>query len=114
PMLQRDYEDWVRALEPLLSGGEATLRWNGRETAVHHLMDLERGHFSFDPPIPLYVSGFGPKSLAIAGRYADGIVGYVGGTPQEIERTWELVEAGAQTVGRTIDRSDFYACAMTM
>ncbi len=114
PMLQRHYDDWVRALKPLLAGDEATLRWNGKETAIHHLMDLERGHFSFDPPIPLYVSGFGPKSLATAGRYGDGIVGFLGGSPEAIDATWKLVENGAESVGRTIDRSEFFACLMTM
>jgi 5,10-methylenetetrahydromethanopterin reductase len=114
PMLQRDYRDWAGALKPLLAGGEATLRWNGRETPIHQLMELARGHFSFEPPIPLLVSGFGPKSLGTAGRYGDGILGYLGSTEEEIENTWRLVEDGASAVGRTIDRSEFFACMMTM
>ena len=114
PMLQRDYEAWVSALKPLLAGEEARLRWNGRETPVHHLMELERGFFSFDPPPPLYVSGYGPRSLAIAGRHGDGVLGYIGNTEAEIEATWRMIEAGADSVGRPLERADFYACKMGM
>ena len=27
-----------------------------------------------DPPIPLYVSGFGPRAMALAGEHGDGII----------------------------------------
>ena len=32
----------------------------------------DAGFVNFDDPIPLYVSGFGPRSLGLAGKYGDG------------------------------------------
>ena len=32
---------------------------------------LRRGFVDFEHPIPLYVSGFGPRALGLAGKHGD-------------------------------------------
>lgn len=110
PMGLRAYEDYVSALAPLLRREEAEA--GGRVLA--HMMPPERGYVSFDPRIPLYVSGFGPKTMAIAGHYGDGILSYLGGTPAMVNSAWEPIEAGAAAAGRKIDRAKFFTSSMLM
>ena len=73
----------------------------------------DAGFVDFDDPIPLYVSGFGPRSLGLAGQYGDGAVLSVPPDGSATARVWELIEAGAAEAGRTIDRSDYLMCSLT-
>ena len=54
----------------------------------------DKGFVNFDDPIPLYVSGFGPKSLALAGKHADGAVMSIPPDAQVMDRMWEMTERG--------------------
>ena len=77
-----------------------------------HIM-RDRGFANFDAPIPLYVSGFGPRSLGLAGRHGDGAIFPLPPHPAVLERFWEHVEAGARDSGRALDRSRYYTTALT-
>ena len=57
------------------------------------------GFVNFRDPIPLYISGFGPKSLALAGKYGDGAVLGVN-TPETVSGMWHLIQKGAKEVNR--------------
>ena len=46
---------------------------------IRHIMP-DRGFVNFADRIPLYVSGFGPKSLGLAGRFGDGVVMRIDGS----------------------------------
>ena len=60
----------------------------------------------------MYVSGFGPKSLALAGKHGDGIVLSVPPNPALAEGLWKSVDRGAAEVGRTIDKANFPATTL--
>lgn len=61
-------EEAVQVIRSLLSGDEITHR--GR----HYTVENARLYTTPDEPVPIYVSGFGPKAAALAGRIGDGFV----------------------------------------
>lgn len=111
PMTIAEFDRYLSELRPLLRGEEALVTWRDRTSPVRHIMP-DAGFVNFDDPIPLYVSGFGPKSLALAGKHGDGLVLSVPPNPKVIDRVWTGVEAGANDAGRTIDRSTFPATTL--
>ena len=72
----------------------------------------DAGFVNFEDPIPMYVSGFGPKSLALAGKHGDGLVLSVPPDAAVAEGLWGSVERGAAEGGRTIDRASFPAATL--
>ena len=73
----------------------------------------DAGFVNFDDPIPLYVSGFGPRSLGLAGRHGDGAILAMPPVPAVMEHWWRHIEAGAKEAGRALDRSTFQTTALT-
>ncbi|MBO1335710.1 TIGR03557 family F420-dependent LLM class oxidoreductase [Streptomyces sp. VRA16 Mangrove soil] len=61
-------EEAVQVIRSLQSGEEITHR--GR----HYTVENARLYTVPDEPVPIYVSGFGPKAAAVAGRIGDGFV----------------------------------------
>lgn len=108
PHRLREYEAYLTAMRPLLRGEEAV--WEGRP--IRHIMP-EKGFVNFGAPIPMYVSGFGPKSLAIAGRLGDGAVIAAAAHPAAMSSIWHMLESGAREAGRQIDREAFKVTALT-
>jgi 5,10-methylenetetrahydromethanopterin reductase len=104
----REYDAYLTELKPLLSGEESV--HDGRP--IRHIMQ-ETGFVNFSDPIPLYVSGFGPRSLAVAGKHGDGAVLGGAADPAQIAAAWHSIESGAREVGRSIDRNEFYLAALT-
>jgi 5,10-methylenetetrahydromethanopterin reductase len=74
----------------------------------------DSGFVNFKDDIPLYVSGFAPRSLGLAGKHANGAVLATLRNPGVLENLWGMVEAGAKDAGRSIDRDNFYMTALTM
>ncbi len=112
PMRIAEFDDHLTALRPLLRGDEADVEFRGVRSPVRHVMP-DDGFVDFDPAIPLYVSGFGPKSLALAGRHGDGAVLSVPPHPAAMARVWDSIESGAAEAGRMIDRAAFHTCSLT-
>jgi len=106
------FDRYLTELKPLLRGEEAEVRFDGGTTPIRHIMP-EHGFANFADPIPLYVSGFGPRSLALAGRHGDGVVFGLPGNPQILERLLGFVREGAETAGRSLERSAFHTTALT-
>ncbi len=106
------FDRYLAALAPLLRGEEALHRFDGRDTLIRHLMP-DAGFVNFADPIPLYVSGFGPRSLGLAGAHGDGAVLSVPPDGAALERVWESIERGATEAGRTLDRSNYLMCSLT-
>lgn len=52
------------------------------------------GFIALYPPIPVYVSGFGPKAQALAGEYGDGLVMSIPPEPDFVHRALRNVELG--------------------
>jgi alkanesulfonate monooxygenase SsuD/methylene tetrahydromethanopterin reductase-like flavin-dependent oxidoreductase (luciferase family) len=105
-----EFDRYLEALTPLLRGEEA--RIGPGELPVRHIM-ADRGFVNFEDPIPLYVSGFGPRSLALAGRHADGAVLAMPPNPGVMDLYWQWIEKGAEQTGRKLERDRYYTTALT-
>jgi alkanesulfonate monooxygenase SsuD/methylene tetrahydromethanopterin reductase-like flavin-dependent oxidoreductase (luciferase family) len=112
PLRIAEMDAYLSTLRPLLRGEEAELTWHGRTTRVRHAMP-DAGFVDLDHEIPVHVSGFGPRSLGLAGKHGDGVVISGNPTPSVLARIWSAVEAGAAAVGRTIDRRSFTMTCLT-
>ncbi|MEM7340717.1 MAG: LLM class flavin-dependent oxidoreductase [Actinomycetota bacterium] len=112
PMRIAEFDEYLATLRPLLRGEEADVSWRGHTSPVRHLMP-DAGFVNFDDPIPLYVSGFGPRSLGLAGAHGDGAVLSIPPQPAFMERVWRSVDGGAADAGRTIDRSSYLTSTLT-
>jgi G6PDH family F420-dependent oxidoreductase len=62
-------EEAIEVMRQLWQGGFVTTR--GR----HYTVDHARIYTLPDEPPPVYISGFGPKAIEVAGRVGDGYVG---------------------------------------
>lgn len=60
PQRLKDFEQYLTVVKPLLRGEEAMMPSPFGDRPIRHIMP-EHGFVNFDAPIPLYVSGFGPK-----------------------------------------------------
>lgn len=108
PHRLKEYEAYLAAMRPLLRGEEAV--WEGKP--IRHIMP-DKGFVNFQESIPMYVSGFGPKSLAIAGKLGDGAVIAAAAHPAAMSSIWHMIETGSREVGREIDREQFKVTALT-
>ena len=64
PVKMAEFEQACRMIKDLMNG--RTVEWNGKE------LKLEWART--EPPIPIYVAGYGPKALGVAGRVSDGVI----------------------------------------
>jgi len=112
PLRIAELDEYLTTLRPLLRGDEATLTWRGRTTRVRHVMP-DAGFVDLEHEIPVHVSGFGPRSLALAGKHGDGVVISGNPTPGVLARIWSAVEAGATAQDRAIDRQTFRMACLT-
>ncbi len=112
PMPIAEFDRYLTELRPLLRGQEAEVTWRGRTSPVRHIM-ADDGFVDFEPSIPLYISGFGPKSLGLAGKHGDGAVLSIPPDPAFMDRVWTPVERGATEAGVTIDRDRYLTCSLT-
>jgi alkanesulfonate monooxygenase SsuD/methylene tetrahydromethanopterin reductase-like flavin-dependent oxidoreductase (luciferase family) len=99
----REFESYLATVTRLLRGEEAELTARGR-TSVVQLQMAHLGFVEVDPPVPVVVSAFGPRTLALAGRLGDGLVTAVP-SPGRAARVRAVVEAGAADAGRQLDGS---------
>ena len=112
PQRIREFDRYLETLAPLLRGDEAMFRLGQEERPIRHIMP-EDGFVNFKDPIPLYVSGFGPKSLGLAGQHGDGAVLAMPANRAVMLNIWRMIEDGARSVGREIDRDAYYTTGLT-
>ncbi len=101
PLPIKKYGEELRVIRALLAGDEVDFTFRGK-TAPTRLLMADRGYVNLDDPIPIYVSGFGPKSQALAGQYGDGLVTSLPPEPRLIERARETARRAAAAEGRTL------------
>ena len=111
PMSIARFDEYLGELRPLLRGEESVLRHGEALLPTRHVMQ-DAGFVAFDPPMPMYVSAFGPKSMALAARHGDGVVIGVS-TAAAMRTVWQLLDAGAGQAGHTLDRETFHTAALT-
>jgi alkanesulfonate monooxygenase SsuD/methylene tetrahydromethanopterin reductase-like flavin-dependent oxidoreductase (luciferase family) len=73
PMRIAEYDEYLRVLAALLRGETVEYRYRDRVRPVRMLTDNKK-YLSLEPKIPLYVSGFGPRAMELAGKHGDGLV----------------------------------------
>lgn len=64
PVPIADFEPALAMIKQLMNGRPVV--WNGREIELAWARD--------QPEIPLYVAGYGPRALGVAGRVGDGVI----------------------------------------
>ena len=113
PQRLKDFESYLVQLGPLLRGEESMMPHGDEDIPIRHIMP-DKGFVNFDDPIPLYISGFGPKSLALAGKYGDGAVIALAANPGSMASVWHMIQEGARDDGREIGpQTDYYTTALT-
>jgi len=112
PQRIRELDRYLSEIGPLLRGAESTVRFANVDTPVIHVMP-DKGFVNFEDRIPMYVSGFGPRSLGLAGKHGDGAVMAFAASGGVMESIWSMIEKGAAGADRQIDRSTFYTTALT-
>ena len=94
PMPIAEFERYIEELRRLLDGEEVDVEFRRHTRPVRHLM-ADAGFVSFEPRIPLYVSGFGPRATALAARHGDGLVMSIPPTVEALERVWSVTPLDA-------------------
>src|SRR3989442_6220512 len=103
PMRIAEYDEYLRVLAALLRG----------ET-VDGGLPLPRprpSHLGLEPKIPLYVSGFGPRAMELAGKHGDGLVFAIPPRGVAVAEALGHAHKGAARAGRALD--GFRNCALT-
>jgi len=110
PQMKLDeFAEYLHVLRALLDGKRVDYTHRG-STAPIELLMREFGFYALEPRIPMYVSGFGPQAMALAGEMGDGLVFSIPRVPT-VEDALKHVREGAARVGRSLER--FYTCALT-
>jgi 5,10-methylenetetrahydromethanopterin reductase len=111
PMRIAEYRAYLETLSALLRGETVDYDYNGVTRPVRLLMHDETGYMNLKPKIPLYVSGFGPRAMGLAGEYGDGLVFAIPPRGVAVPEAMAHVRQGAARSGRDIG-SDFLNCAL--
>ncbi|MDG2113501.1 MAG: LLM class flavin-dependent oxidoreductase [Actinomycetota bacterium] len=101
PLPIKKYGEELRVIRELLDGNEVEYTFRGK-TAPTRLLMADLGYINLDERIPIMVSGFGPKSQALAGMYGDGLVTSLPPEPRAIARALETARRGAESIGREL------------
>lgn len=100
PVKQEDFREQVRVLHDLLRDGEALYRTEGVERKIRYL-HRDRRFINLDDRIPFYIAANGPKTLALAGEFGDGVITTGISTPDRVVTVRRHIEAGAAKAGRS-------------
>ena len=102
PMKMADYSEYLRVLAALLRGEIVDYTFNGVTRPLKLLNREDRG-MRLDPPIPLYVSGFGPRAMALAGEHGDGIIFAIPPRGVPVAQALGHARQGAARANRNMD-----------
>lgn len=110
PMKMAEYGEYLRVLAALLRGEIVDYTFNGVTRPIRMLMDGRPG-MDLDPPIPLYVSGFGPRAMALAGEHGDGLIFAIPPRGVPVAQAMGHARQGAARASRAMD--GFRNCALS-
>jgi probable F420-dependent oxidoreductase len=100
PVKVAEFEAACQMIKELMNG--RPVQWNGRE--------LELTWAKNRPEIPMYVAGYGPRALAVAGRVGDGVIIQLA-DPQIIQWIMDTARKAAAEAGRDPDALQCIVCA---
>jgi probable F420-dependent oxidoreductase len=89
PVRVAEFEARCRMIKDLMNG--RPVEWNGKELQLEWAKD--------QPEIPMWIAGYGPKALAVAGRVADGVIIQLA-DPQIIQWIMDTARKAAEEAGR--------------
>ena len=89
PVKVREFEAATELIRELANG--RTAEWNGKQITLEWAKDL--------PEIPVWVAGYGPRALGVAGRQGDGVVIQLA-DPDIIDWIMGQARAAAEEAGR--------------
>jgi len=112
PLRIKEFKVFLKEIKPLLSGKESTIKSGDKTIPIKHIMQ-QKGFVNFKDYIPMHVSGFGPKSLALAGEFGDGAIVALPADSNIMEAYWSMIEKGAKFNNRPFNRQNFTATALT-
>jgi 5,10-methylenetetrahydromethanopterin reductase len=110
PMRIAAFGDYLRVLAALLRGEAVDYTFNGTTRSIQMLLS-EPGYGVLEPKIPLYVSGFGRRAMALAGEHGDGLVFAIPPRGVPVAEALGHVRQGAARGGR--DLKGFHTCTLT-
>jgi alkanesulfonate monooxygenase SsuD/methylene tetrahydromethanopterin reductase-like flavin-dependent oxidoreductase (luciferase family) len=108
PMRIAAFDAYLRVLAALLRGEVVDYSVNAAPRPITMLLGA-RGALA--PKIPLYVSGFGPRAMALAGVHGDGLVFAIPPRGVPVAEALGHARQGAARVGRSMDL--FHSCALS-
>jgi probable F420-dependent oxidoreductase len=100
PVKVAEFERACRMIKDLMNG--RPVEWNGKE--------LELTWAKGRPEIPLYVAGYGPRALGVAGRVGDGVIIQLA-DPHIIQWIMETARRAADEAGRDPGALSCIVCA---
>ena len=110
PMRIAEFAEYLRVLAALLRGETVDYALNDKPRPIRMLMH-EHDYMNLAPKIPLYVSGFGPRAMALAGEFGDGLVFAIPPRGIPVGQAMAHVRQGAARGNRGL--SSFANCALT-
>jgi probable F420-dependent oxidoreductase len=90
PVKVAEFEAACRMIKDLMNG--RAVQWNDKELQLKWVRDDM-------PEIPMWIAGYGPKALAVAGRVADGVIVQLA-DPQIVQWIMDTARKAAEEVGR--------------
>ncbi len=103
PMKIAAFGEYLRVMRGLLDGEVVDYAFEGRTRPVKMLRHETR-FMNLQPRIPVYVSGFGPRAMALAGEYGDGLVFAIPPRGLPVQDALAHVRQGAARNGRDMSR----------
>jgi alkanesulfonate monooxygenase SsuD/methylene tetrahydromethanopterin reductase-like flavin-dependent oxidoreductase (luciferase family) len=110
PMRIAEYAEYLRVLAALLRGEVVDYTFKGVTRPISVLMH-DQEYMNLSPRIPLYVSGFGPRAMELAGAHGDGLVFAIPPRGVPVAEALGHARQGAARAGRTLE--GFRNCALT-
>jgi alkanesulfonate monooxygenase SsuD/methylene tetrahydromethanopterin reductase-like flavin-dependent oxidoreductase (luciferase family) len=109
PMKLAEFAEYLRVVRALLDGRRVDYTHRGH-TAPIEMLQREYAFYALEPRIPIYVSGFGPRAMELAGAVGDGLVFSIPRVPT-VEDALRHARAGAARAGRPLQ--GFLTCVLT-
>jgi probable F420-dependent oxidoreductase len=100
PVKMTEFERSLVMIKDLMNGRK--VEWNGKE--------LELKWAKKRPEIPMFVAGYGPKALAVAGRVGDGVVIQLA-DPEIVKWIMSIARRSAEDAGRDPSALQPIVCA---
>src|SRR5437763_1675189 len=89
---RQGFEQACRMIKDFMNG--RAVDWNGKELQLEWALK--------EPELPLYIAGYGPKALAVAGRVSDGVIIQLA-DPVIVEWIMATARKAAEEAGRDPD-----------